>query len=96
MRQGYIVTYDVRDPRRLRKVFKTMQGYGEHLQLSVFRCELNARELVELRAKLGAVIHHERDQVLFVDMGPAEGRAREAIRALGQPYTPPERRALVS
>jgi CRISPR-associated protein Cas2 len=37
MRQGYIVTYDVCNPKRLRKVFKTMQGYGEHLQLSVFR-----------------------------------------------------------
>lgn len=96
MRQAYIVTYDVSDPRRLRKVFKTMQGYGEHLQLSVFRCELNARELVELRAKLAKVIHHDHDQVLFVDMGPAEGRALEAIRSLGQPYVPPERRALVS
>jgi CRISPR-associated protein Cas2 len=96
MRQAYIVTYDVSDPKRLRKVFKTLQGYGEHLQLSVFRCELNARELVELRAKLAKVIHHDHDQVLFVDMGPADGRALEAIRALGQPYVPPERRALVS
>jgi CRISPR-associated protein Cas2 len=96
MRQAYIVTYDVCDPKRLRKVFKTMQGYGEHLQLSVFRCELNARELVELRAKLSHAINHDADQVLFVDMGPAEGRALEAIRALGQPYVPPERRALVS
>jgi CRISPR-associated protein Cas2 len=96
MRQAYIVTYDVCNPKRLRKVFKTLQGYGEHLQLSVFRCELNARELVELRAKLASAIDHVHDQVLFVDMGPAEGRAREAIRALGQPYIPPERRALVS
>ena len=96
MRQAYIVTYDICDPKRLRKVFKTMQGYGEHLQLSVFRCELNGRELVELRAKLAKAIDHLEDQVLFVDMGPAEGRAQEAIRALGQPYVPPDRRALVS
>lgn len=96
MRQAFIVTYDVSDPKRLRKVFKTMQGYGEHLQLSVFRCELNARELVELRAKLARIIHHDLDQVLFVDMGPAEGRGRDAIRALGQAYVPPDRRALVS
>ena len=79
----------------MRKVFKTVQGYGERLQLSVFRCELNARELVELRAKLAKIIHHDHDQVLFVDMGPADGRALEAIRALGQPYVPPERRALI-
>lgn len=96
MRQAYIVSYDVCDPKRLRRVFKIMRGYGEHLQLSVFRCELNDRELVELRAKLAEAIHDEDDQVLFVDMGPADGRARGAIRALGKPYVPPERRALVS
>jgi CRISPR-associated protein Cas2 len=53
MRQTYIVTYDVCDPKRLRRVFKTLKGYGDHLQLSVFRCELSHRELVELRARLG-------------------------------------------
>ena len=70
MRQTYIVTYDVSSPNRLRRVFKTLKGYGDHLQLSVFRCELNHRELVELRARLGGIIHHDQDQVLFVDVGP--------------------------
>ncbi len=96
MRQGYIVTYDVSDPKRLRRVYNTMRGYGEHLQLSVFRCELNDRELVELRAKLTEIVHHNEDQVLFIDMGPAEGRAKEAIRSLGRAYVPPERHALVT
>jgi CRISPR-associated protein Cas2 len=96
MRQAYIVSYDISDPKRLRRVFKLMRGYGDHLQLSVFRCELNARELVELRAKLASAIHRDHDQVLFVDVGPAEGRARHAIRAIGRPYTHPERHAVVS
>ena len=95
MRQAYIVTYDVCNPRRLRKVFKTMIGYGDHLQLSVFRCELSPRELVELRAKLASAIHHNEDQVLFVDIGPVEGRGAGSITALGKPYAPPERRAVV-
>ena len=95
MRQTYIVTYDVCHPKRLRKVFKTMKGYGEHLQLSVFRCELSHRELVELRARLGTIIHHEEDQVLFVDIGPEEGRGSTSISAGGRVYSPPERRALV-
>ena len=35
MRQTYIVTYDISHPKRLRKVYKLMKGYGEHvLQLS--------------------------------------------------------------
>lgn len=95
MRQAYIVTYDVCDPKRLRKVFKLMVGYGEHLQLSVFRCELNHREVVELRGRLAEIIHHGEDQVLFVDIGPVEGRGSGSINALGIPYEPPERRAVV-
>jgi len=95
MRQTYIVTYDVSDPKRLRKVFKALKGYGDHLQLSVFRCELNHRELVELRARLGGIIHHDQDQVLFVDVGPEEGRGNTSISALGCVYHQPERRAVV-
>jgi CRISPR-associated protein Cas2 len=95
MRQAFVVTYDISDPKRLRRVFKIMRGYGEHLQLSVFRCELNKRELVELRAELADVIHHDEDQVLFVDIGPVEGRGTGSISGIGRPYLPPERRALV-
>jgi CRISPR-associated protein Cas2 len=95
VRQTYIVSYDVSDPKRLRKVFKTMRAYGDHLQFSVFRCELSARELVELRAKLGQVIHFGEDQVMFVDVGPAEGRGATSIAAIGRPYTHPERCAVV-
>lgn len=95
MRQTYIVSYDVSDPKRLRRVFKLMRGYGDHLQLSVFRCELSERELVELRGKLGGVIHHREDQVLFVDVGPAEGRGRTSMRALGRPLLVPEQLAIV-
>ena len=95
MRQAYIVSYDISDPKRLRRVYKTMLGYGEHLQLSVFRCELDKRELVELRAKLSKAIHHTEDQILFVDIGPVDGRGSGSIAALGRSYVPPERRAIV-
>jgi CRISPR-associated protein Cas2 len=95
MRHLYVVTYDVSDPKRLRQVFRTMRGYGDHLQLSVFRCELNAQEVVELRSRLRQIIHHTEDQVLFVNVGPADGRAAGAIMALGKPYTCPERHAVV-
>lgn len=36
----YIVTYDIASQRRWRKVFRTMEGFGEWLQLSVFQCRL--------------------------------------------------------
>ena len=95
MRQTYIVSYDICDPKRLRAVFKMMGGYGDHLQLSVFRCEMNKRELVELRTKLSALIHSGVDQVMFVDVGPVEGRGSTSISTLGKPYLYAERHALV-
>jgi CRISPR-associated protein Cas2 len=95
MRQTYLVTYDVREPKRLRRVFRVMLGYGEHVQYSVFRCDLTDRELVELKARLADEIHHREDQVLFVDVGPADGRAGEAFAAMGQRYVAGERRAIV-
>ncbi len=87
MRKSYIVCYDISDDKRLRKVFKVMRGYGDHLQYSVFECQLTAIGLVRLRGELGGVIHHDEDQVLFVDLGPAEGRGDRVITALGRPYT---------
>lgn len=95
MRQTYIVSYDISDDKRLRRVFKTMRGWGDHLQYSVFRCELNRRELVELRSALKAIIHHDQDQVMFVDVGPVSGRAAKAISAIGRPYLYPDDHAIV-
>ncbi|MCC6873343.1 MAG: CRISPR-associated endonuclease Cas2 [Sandaracinaceae bacterium] len=95
MRQTYVVTYDICEPGRLRRVYRIMLGYGEHLQYSVFRCELNAMELVELKDRLGRVIHHTVDQVLFVDVGPAGGRSKEAFSAIGKAYAYEEQRAII-
>ena len=95
MRKVYIVTYDISDPKRLRQVFKLMLGYGDHIQLSVFECELNPSELVGLRHALGELIHHEQNQVLFVDVGPLEGRGADSITSLGRHYSDPERMAIV-
>jgi len=86
MRHTFIVSYDIADPKRLRKVFKACQDYGNHLQYSVFECDLNARERVELEDKLRNVIHHDDDQVLFILLGLAESRGDRTIIALGQAY----------
>ncbi len=87
MRNSYIVSYDISDDKRLRQVFKTMRNYGDHLQYSVFECQLTRMDRVRLRAELAEIIHHDQDQVLFIDLGPAEGRGDRVISALGKPYT---------
>jgi CRISPR-associated protein Cas2 len=87
MRFSYLICYDICDERRLRKVFQIMRGYGDHLQYSVFECQLTSSDLARCRAGLAAVIHHKEDQVLFVNLGPSEGRGDRVITALGKPYT---------
>jgi len=87
MRNSYIVSYDISDPKRLRQVFNTLRDWGDHLQYSVFECQLTRTDLVRLRAELTEIIHHGADQVLFVDIGPSEGRGDRVITALGKPYT---------
>ena len=87
MRTTYLVCYDIANPKRLRRVFKTCGNFGNHLQFSVFECDLNPSEKIELESALTEIIHHKEDQVLFVGLGPAEGRGDRVITALGQPYS---------
>lgn len=93
MKQRFLVTYDIGDPVRGRQVFRVMKGFGRHLQLSVFLCDLSAMGLAKLKAELVEVIASKEDQVLIVDLGPAGGA--EAIESLGKPYVPPPTSALV-
>ncbi len=88
MRNTFLVCYDIRDDKRLRKVFKTMRDFGDHLQYSVFECQFTPVDLARCRHALSELIHHDQDQVLFVDLGPTEGRGDRVITALGQAYSP--------
>jgi CRISPR-associated protein Cas2 len=85
MRHVYIVSYDISEPARWRKVYKAVKGFGERLQYSVFRCELLAEDKVRLVAKVDALIHHEHDKLMVVDLGPSDGRGKDAIESYGSP-----------
>jgi CRISPR-associated protein Cas2 len=87
MRTTFLVCYDIANDKRLRRVFKICKNYGNHLQFSVFECDLNPTERIQLERKLGEVMKFDEDQVLFVSLGPAEGRGDRVITALGLPYT---------
>jgi CRISPR-associated protein Cas2 len=86
MRDTYIVCYDIADDKRLRRVFKICKDFGQHLQFSVFECDLTLAEKLQFEEKLLAEIKREEDQVLFIRLGPAEQRGQREITALGVPY----------
>lgn len=88
-RRHYLVTYDVSDDKRRNLIFKTLLGLGDHAQYSVFFCDLNDRELAEMRARLRTALHHEEDQVLIVDLGIAAQPLVAGLEVIGRAYDPP-------
>lgn len=84
----------IADARRWRRVFKTMHGYGEWLQLSVFQCRLTRRRRAELETRLRELIRNGEDHVLVIDVGPAD-RIELAMASIGRTVSKMERRATV-
>ena len=82
-RKRYLVAYDIREDKRLRKVHKTMKGYGWPLQYSVFICDLDRIELLALRTDLGEIIHHAADSIAIVDLGDPTQRGSECFQFMG-------------
>jgi CRISPR-associated protein Cas2 len=52
----------------------------------VFECDLNPTEYIRMQRELGEIILNTEDQVLFIGLGPSEGRGDRVITALGMPY----------
>lgn len=86
VRTTYLVCYDVSNDLRLRRVHKTMVGFGDRLQYSIFECRFTASDLARCKHALGKLIHHREDQVLFVSLGPTDGRGTRAISSIGRAY----------
>jgi CRISPR-associated protein Cas2 len=61
----WLVCYDVRDPERLRKAAKHLEGYGERMQYSVFRCWLTMRQMQQLRWELTGLLAAEDDLLMI-------------------------------
>jgi CRISPR-associated protein Cas2 len=83
MRRCYIVCYDICNQKRWRKVFKVMNGHGEHWQYSAFFCVLKEIDRVRMQGQLEEHMNLKEDQCVIIDLGPNEAVAREAATVLG-------------
>ncbi len=83
MRRCYLVAYDVREDKRLRRAHEVMKGYGEPWQYSVFYCALKAIDRVRMERDLRDVLNLREDQVVIVDLGSNEEAARASATVLG-------------
>ena len=73
-KQWYVVCYDITEPKRWRRVFKMLHGYGRRLQYSIFRCRLTLRQMERLRWELEKILTDE-DRLLILSLcEPCERR----------------------
>jgi len=70
MRMNILITYDVNTSteagqKRLRKVAKVCEAYGQRVQKSVFECRLTETKLEKLKQQLLKVINPQQDSLRF-------------------------------
>ncbi len=82
-RRRYLVAYDIREARRLRRVHQAMKAFGYPLQYSVFICDLDASEKVELRLRIGELIQHNVDSLAMVDLGESSSPSARRFEFMG-------------
>ena len=87
-----LITYDVATDsapgrKRLSKIAKICCNHGQRVQNSVFECDLNAAQLVKVRASLLDVMSIEEDSLRIYHLG---NQYREKIEQYGckQSYDP--------
>lgn len=82
-----LVTYDVSTidaagQRRLRRVAKICEGYGQRVQKSVFECALSRAQLEKLVHRLEKVIDTDQDSLrIYRLQQPRE----QFVQVIGQP-----------
>jgi len=69
-----VITYDVSTisadgKKRLRKVSKLCQNYGQRVQNSVFECIVDSTQLKQLKYGLLEIINKEEDSLRFYRLG---------------------------
>ncbi|MGI6120547.1 MAG: CRISPR-associated endonuclease Cas2 [Desulfosporosinus sp.] len=69
-----LVTYDVNvtsisGRRRLRKVAKQCQNYGQRVQNSVFECLVDPTQFAELKHRLESIVDQNKDSLRYYMLG---------------------------
>lgn len=77
-RNLYLVAYDVRNPRRLKRALHILKDYACAGQKSVFECWLSLSEKNRLECRLYSELNVEEDSVMFSAL-----RHTHPVRTLG-------------
>lgn len=76
-----VQTSDAKGARRLRKVARLCQNYGQRVQNSVFECCVTPAQRITLEAKLTAEIDCEKDSVRIYTL---RENYQQTVKTLGK------------
>ncbi len=54
--KNVIVFYDISDNKIRNKIVRVLESYGIRMQKSVFQCEVNLRQFIQLKLKLSSIV----------------------------------------
>lgn len=77
----WVVSYDIPNDKRRRKVSKLLEGYGRRVQFSVFECELDEVKCSQLELRLKREIDEQEDDIRFYPLNRAD---LKRVRLLGR------------
>lgn len=70
----HLIAYDVRDPKRLKKTAKVLEGYGERVQFSIFRVRVTKQKLEKLRWELSEILFDVDDLLIIPICSQCSGK----------------------
>ena len=72
----WLVIYDIRDEKRLRRVARVAENFGTRVQKSVFEMEIDEKQLSRLRTEIQKIIEDE-DYVVYFNLCEPDWQKRE-------------------
>ena len=63
-----VICYDIPDTKRRTRLRRTLLGFGQPVQFSVFECELSPRQLQRMTKAVRAVIEPAEDNVRYYQL----------------------------
>ncbi len=65
---NWLIIYDIRDEKRLRKIARLMQNYGLRVQKSVFEAQFDISTLKKMRSEADRILNFEKYSLVIFEI----------------------------
>ncbi|PID48377.1 MAG: CRISPR-associated endonuclease Cas2 [Proteobacteria bacterium] len=61
----YLITYDIKDDKKRKKISDMLDGFGARVNFSVYECEISKSKLAHLKSEIEKLVDKKQDSVRF-------------------------------